>query len=123
MRKKVFQIRDEIHREFGTQCLLLQESNPPLEKRLALWSSADIILCSSLKDGLCIPVLEYVKCRMMQGKLRTSTMICSEFAGCNEAMRGVLTYNPFSATAFLETMDKALSLTADEKEENMKLAD
>jgi trehalose-6-phosphate synthase len=37
-------------------------------------------------------------------------------------MRGVLVYNPFSATAFLETMDKALSLTPEEKEENMKMA-
>ena len=67
-------------------------------------------------------MLEYVKCRMLAGKLSSSTMICSEFAGCNEAMRGVLVYNPFSASAFLETMDKALSLTPEEKEENMKRA-
>jgi hypothetical protein len=58
----------------------------------------------------------------MAGKLNNSVMICSEFAGCNEAMRGVLVYNPFSATGFLETMDQALSLTPEEKEANMKLA-
>jgi trehalose-6-phosphate synthase len=59
---------------------------------------------------------------MMAGKLKYSTMISSEFAGCNEGMRGVLVYNPFSATEFLETMDKALSLTPEEREEKMKLA-
>jgi trehalose-6-phosphate synthase len=66
--------------------------------------------------------MEYVKARKMSGQFRNSTMICSEFAGCNEAMRGVLAYNPFHVTAFLETMDKAMSMTPDEKEENMKLA-
>lgn len=121
-RKKIFQIQEEIHREFGPQCLIIQEQNPPLEKRLALWTAADIILCSSLKDGLCMPILEYVKCKVMAGKLKHSTMISSEFAGCNEGMRGVLVYNPFSATEFLETMDKALSLTPEEREERMKLA-
>jgi trehalose-6-phosphate synthase len=42
-------------------------------------------------------------------------MICSEFAGCNEAMSGVLKYNPFSLSSFVETMDKAMSLTDNEK--------
>lgn len=47
-------------------------------------------------------------------------MICSEFAGCNEAMNGVLKYNPFSLDGFVKTMDQAMSLTSDEREENME---
>lgn len=46
-------------------------------------------------------------------------MICSEFAGCNEAMRGVLKYNPFSLSSFVETMDIAMSLTESEKRTRM----
>lgn len=49
-------------------------------------------------------------------------MICSEFAGCNEAMRGVLKYNPFSLTGFADAMDIAMQLTSVEKEQNMKYA-
>jgi trehalose 6-phosphate synthase len=49
-------------------------------------------------------------------------MICSEFAGCNEAMRGVLLYNPFSLSSFVETMDKAMSLTEAEKQSRMDQA-
>lgn len=49
-------------------------------------------------------------------------MICSEFAGCNEAMRGVLKYNPFSLTGFSDAMDIAMQLTNSEKEQNMKYA-
>jgi trehalose-6-phosphate synthase len=49
-------------------------------------------------------------------------MICSEFAGCNEAMRGVLKYNPFSLSSFVETMDMAMSLTEHEKGTRMNEA-
>jgi len=72
-----------------------------------------------LRDGLQIPVLEYVKIRQVMGKWNQSSMICSEFSGCHEALRGVLIYNPFSSPEFLETMDKALSMNAQTKEENM----
>jgi len=65
-----------------------------------------------LKDGLCIQVLEYVVCRKLANKFNQSIMICSEFAGCNEAMRGVLKYNPFSLTGFSDAMDIAMQLTS-----------
>lgn len=78
---------------------------------MALWTESDIIWCSSLKDGLCIQVLEYVTCRKLASKMSESVMICSEFAGCNEAMRGVLRYNPFSLTGFEEQCDIAMNLT------------
>jgi len=49
-------------------------------------------------------------------------MICSEFAGCNEAMRGVLTYNPFNLFGFEEQLVLALSLQNEQKEDNMNAA-
>lgn len=121
MRKDVLKIKDEIHQEFGQECFLFEESNPSLEKRLSLWSKTDIILCSSLKDGLCIQVLEYVVCRKFANKFKDSVMICSEFAGCNEAMSGVLKYNPFSLDGFVKTMDQAMSLSSEDKKDNMEL--
>ena len=57
---------------------------------------------SALKDGLCIQLLEYVVCRKLAGKFSESCMICSEFAGCSEAMKGVYMFNPFSITDFPE---------------------
>ena len=87
-----------------------------------MWSDTDIILCSSLKDGLCIQVLEYVALRKRFNKFSESTMICSEFAGCNEAMRGVLRYNPFSLKGFVKIMDIAMNLSSKDKEERMNLA-
>lgn len=92
----------KIHREFGKSCLIFHEQNPSLHRRLALWTESDIIWCSSLKDGLCMQILEYAVCRKLVTKLRESVMICSEFAGCNEQMRGVLRYNPFAKDGFAE---------------------
>jgi hypothetical protein len=54
MREKIWTIVNEIHASFGKGCLIYQESNPTLEKRLSLWSESNIIACGSLKDGLCI---------------------------------------------------------------------
>jgi trehalose-6-phosphate synthase len=51
--------------------------------------------------------------------MRDSVMICSEFAGCNEAMRGVLRYNPFALTGFTDQMDIAMTLTANQREQRM----
>lgn len=122
MREKIWKIVNEIHSSFGKNCLIYQESNPPLEKRLSLWTETDIIACGSLKDGLCIQILEYVVCRKMANKFSESAMICSEFAGCNEAMRGVLKYNPFSLTGFEEMLDRALSMSPETKSQNMNAA-
>ena len=105
MRDDIIKIVDTIHERYGKSCLIFEESNPSIDKRLVLWTESDIIWCSSLKDGLCIQVLEYVVCRKLAGKMKESVMLCSEFAGCNEAMRGVLRYNPFSLTGFEEQMD------------------
>lgn len=54
MREQIHKIVNEIHASFGENCLIYQEHNPPLEKRLSLWTESNIIACGSLKDGLCI---------------------------------------------------------------------
>lgn len=122
MRDEIMKLVNEIQEKFGKSCLIFEESNPSIDKRLVLWTESDIIWCSSLKDGLCIQVLEYVVCRKLAGKMRDSAMICSEFAGCNEAMRGVLRYNPFSLTGFEEQMDLAMNLPRKDRFERMQMS-
>ena len=117
LRSQILKIVEEIHQNFGRECLIFEESNPSLEKRLALWSNSDIILCSSLNDGFCLQVLEYVVCR----KGQPGIMICSEFAGVHEAISGVLKYNPFG-TGFPKILDEALGMTPEEKSERMTQA-
>lgn len=40
LRNQIIKTSQEIHQEFGTHCLILQEGNPPLAKRLAVWSQS-----------------------------------------------------------------------------------
>ena len=119
MRDAIIALVDDIHKKFGKSCLMFEESNPTLTRRLVLWTESDIIWCSSLKDGLCIQVLEYVVCRKLAKKMSESIMICSEFAGCNEAMRGVLRYNPFSIDGFEEQLGIAMQMPKKQRLERM----
>ncbi len=103
---------DKIQKEFGSQSIILQEYNPSLEKRLALWSESDILLVSSLRDGLCLPLFEYVAAKKNSNKLSQAVMVLSEFSGTNRSFNGFLEYNPFDVSKFLEKMDQAISMSA-----------
>ena len=40
LQTEIIKITEEIHKEFGPHCLILQEGNPPLAKRLAVWAQS-----------------------------------------------------------------------------------
>ena len=104
------------------QCLIFQEANPNLEKRLVLWAETNILLVSSLRDGLCLQPFEFVAAKKHFNKLSNSLMLLSEFSGANRALNGYLEFNPFDESEFLTKLDQALSLSSKEKEELMKQA-
>lgn len=93
-----------------------------MEKRLALWSESDVLLVSSLRDGLCLPLFEYVAAKKNSNKLSQGVMVLSEFSGTNRAFNGFLEFNPFNVSEFLTKMDQAISMSSQEKEELMKQA-
>ena len=72
---------------------------------MALWAESDILLVSSLRDGLCLPLFEYVAAKKNSGRLSESVMLLSEFSGTNRAFNGYLEYNPFNVSEFLTKLD------------------
>jgi trehalose-6-phosphate synthase len=60
LRREVFELAAKINKEFNAKIVILQEENPSLEKRLALWKKADLFLSSSLRDGISLQPTEYV---------------------------------------------------------------
>jgi trehalose 6-phosphate synthase len=122
VRRDIKDIVDKIKRDFGQQAIILQEDNPSLEKRLAIWSESDVLLVSSLRDGLCLPLFEYVAAKKNSNNLSSAVMLLSEFSGTNRAFNGFLEYNPFNVSEFLTKLDQALSMSPAEKEELMKQA-
>lgn len=104
-RREIKDIVEKIKREFGQQAIILQEENASLEKRLALWAESDVLLVSSLKDGLCLPLFEYVAAKKHTNNLSNAVMMLSEFSGTNRAFNGFFEYNPFSVSEFLSKLD------------------
>mmetsp|Transcript_40690 Transcript_40690/g.39293 ORF Transcript_40690/g.39293 Transcript_40690/m.39293 type:complete len:107 (+) Transcript_40690:1776-2096(+) len=95
-RNEIKTIVEDLQTEFGTTCIVLQEDNPCLEKRLALWSLTNVLFIATLRDGLCVPPLEFVVCKKIINNFKDSLMLLSEFSGCNRAFSGFLSFNPFN---------------------------
>ena len=106
----------EIHDEFGLHSLVVSDQNPSLERRLTVWSQAQILLVSTLKDGLCLPPLEFATVKKLMGDLHNSSMILSEFSGCSSAFNGFHEFNPFNQQDFCKALDTCLNLSRKKKE-------
>jgi len=112
----------EIHDEFGQHSLVVSDQNPSLERRLTVWSQAQILLVSTLKDGLCLPPLEFATVKKLMGDLQNSSMILSEFSGCSSAFNGFHEFNPFNQQDFCKALDTCLNLSRKKKEILMRKA-
>ena len=112
----------QIHKEFGQQCLIVKTGNFSIEARLALWSKTQILFVSTLKDGLYLTTFEYIFTKYLKNDFKNSTMLISEFAGCNSQFAGFHEFNPFFVAKTVEALEKALRESPREKEERMKRA-
>jgi len=63
---------------------------------MALWATANILLITTLRDGQCLPPLEFITIKKHLNKNSKAAVILSEFSGCNRALGGVLKINPFN---------------------------
>lgn len=122
LKQEIVKITQEIHKEFGVHCLQLQEGNPTLAKRLAIWAQSQILLISTLKDGLCIPPLEFVTVKKIRQDFQNSAMIISEYSGCSTAFTGFHVINPHDIKDLCNKMDAVLSQTPELKQAMMSKA-
>lgn len=112
----------EIHDEFGQHSLVVLDQNPSLERRLTIWSQAQILLVSTLKDGLCLPPLEFASVKKSMGTFQSSGMVLSEFSGSSSSFNGFHEFNPFDQQDFCRALDTCLSLSSKKKEILMRKA-
>lgn len=79
----------------------------------ALLRIADLGLITSVRDGMNTTALEYILCqRDNQGPL-----IISEFSGTAGSLSDALHINPWDLSGVAETIDRALTMSEEEKEE------
>ena len=93
-----------------------------MEHRLALWSVSNILLITTLRDGQCLPPLEFITVKKLLNKTGKAAVILSEFSGCNRALGGILKINPFNVDEIVKNIDLAISMPPEEKEQRFKIA-
>ena len=88
-------------------------STLPLDHRLALWRASDCLLNTELRGGLNLWPLEYVYAQ--KGQEVPGIVIASEFSAVFSILNGALRISPYDMKNTLATIDKALTMSKDER--------
>jgi trehalose 6-phosphate synthase len=84
--------------------------NLPREEMLALFVAADVMVVTSLADGMNLVAKEFVACRSDD----SGVLVLSTEAGAAEAMSEALLVNPFNKTEIVEALEASLVLAPED---------
>ena len=117
-RQEVQECVDRINRRFETPewtpVRYVLGSLSPAQLR-EIYRKADVMLVTSLRDGMNLVAKEFVSCRTDDD----GVLILSEFAGAAEELRGALIVNPYSVDHLGSAIHAALRMPRDERRERM----
>jgi alpha,alpha-trehalose-phosphate synthase [UDP-forming] len=89
----------------------------PYEDILAFYLLADVIVVSSLHDGMNLVAKEYISSNFNN----KGTVILSQFTGSARELQEAVFINPYDINEFVETLKTVLSLPEEEREKRMKM--
>ena len=84
--------------------------NLPREEMLALFVAADVMVVTSLADGMNLVAKEFVACRSDD----SGVLVLSTEAGAAETMSEALLVNPFNKTEIVEALEASLVLAPED---------
>ena len=87
-----------------------------LSKLVALYSAADVMLVTPLRDGMNLVAKEFVASRIHDD----GVLVLSEFAGAAEELAGAVLVNPYDIDAVANSLYAALSMPAAERRSRMR---
>ncbi len=85
------------------------------EEIVALYTAADIMLVTPLRDGMNLVAKEYIASRVN----KDGVLILSEFAGAAEQLRSAVLVNPYDVDAMAETIELAAVMPLAEQRQRM----
>lgn len=88
-----------------------------LNELCAVYSVSDIILITSMADGMNLVALEYVACQ----DENHGVVILSQFAGASATLQGCIEHNPSNTEEIAEALEQGLRLTKEEREERHEM--
>ncbi|GBE59939.1 trehalose-6-phosphate synthase [Babesia ovata] len=105
-------IVDSINEDYGGVHVVL-EFNVSIERKYALFVSADCFLDTSIRGGINMRALEYIYCR----KGKPACAILSEFVGFSKMLLSAIRVNPWHIESVVEAMRTAMSSKSEERVE------
>ncbi|KAJ2727180.1 Trehalose-6-P synthase/phosphatase complex subunit [Coemansia sp. Benny D115] len=118
---QVMDVVNRINSKFGTiehQPVVFFHKDIPYSHYLALLSTADAMIITSLRDGMNLTSHEYVLCQ----REKNSPLILSEFVGTYGAFSGgALEVNPMDTKAIAQAIKDALVMSQEEKMDRWNL--
>lgn len=118
LRREVSELVGEVNGEFGTPewqpvvYLRRPVSKPELA---ALYAAAEVGWVGPLRDGMNLVAKEYVACQAG----REGVLMLSEFAGAAQELGEALRINPYDVEGTAATLERALEMEPDERQERM----
>jgi trehalose-6-phosphate synthase len=88
----------------------------PHEEIAALYVAADVMLVTSLRDGMNLVAKEYVSCRHDE----QGALVLSEFAGSAEQLADAYLVNPHDIAGLKDAILRAANVTRHESERRMR---
>ncbi|MDQ2837896.1 MAG: trehalose-6-phosphate synthase [Actinomycetota bacterium] len=93
----------------------LHQSYPP-EEMAALYLAADVMLVTSLRDGMNLVAKEYVVCRYEE----TGALVLSEFTGAADELGSAFLVNPHDITGLKDAIIRAARISPAESRRRMR---
>jgi len=99
----------------GRSAVMYSAMNLDREELLALFVAADVMVVSSLRDGMNLVAKEFVACR----NGASGVLILSPFTGAADHMREAILADPTDKEALVAAMSEATMMPADEQQRRM----
>ncbi len=92
------------HGRIGTPAINYLHNSYPREEMAALYTAADVMVVTPLRDGMNLVAKEYVACRFHDD----GALLLSEFAGAAAELKQALLINPYDINGLKDTLEATL---------------
>jgi trehalose-6-phosphate synthase len=104
------------HAELGSPPIHYLHQTYPREEMAALYLAADVMLVTSLRDGMNLVAKEYVACRRDE----TGALVLSEFTGAADELSGAFLVNPHDIEGMKDAIMRAVKISPNEARRRMR---
>jgi len=105
------------HAEVGSAPVHYLHQYYPREEMAALYLAADVMLVTSLRDGMNLVAKEYVACRYDE----SGALVLSEFTGAADELGGAFLVNPHDIEGLKDAIVRAATISPAEARRRMRL--